>query len=73
MMRAIMATRVFLIDKSKTVRVGNQPMVLVPLDLWRKMEDYLEDQEALASPKYLRRIRKARAEAAQGKVVSPWR
>ena len=68
-----MATRVFLIDKSKTVRVGNQPMVLVPLDLWRKMEDYLEDQEALASPKYLRRIRKARAEAAQGKVVSPWR
>ena len=68
-----MATKVFVIDKSKTVRVGNQPMVLVPLKLWRKMEDYLEDQEALASRSFLRRVRKARAEVAQGKVVFPFR
>lgn len=68
-----MATRVFLVEKSKSVRVGNQPMVLVPLKLWRKIEDYLEDQEALGSPKFLRRIQKARAEATRGKLVYPFR
>lgn len=68
-----MVTRVFLIEKSKTIQVGNQPMVLVPLKLWRKMEDYLEDQEALASSKFLRRIRKVRVEAARGRFVYPFR
>ena len=68
-----MAARIFVIDKSKTVRVGKQPMVLVPLKLWRKMEDYLEDQEALASKSFLRRIRKARSEVVRGKVVYPFR
>jgi len=68
-----MASRIFVIDKSKTVRVGKQPMVLVPLKLWRKMEDYLEDQEALASKNFLRRIRRGRTDAAGGKVVHPFR
>ena len=68
-----MATKVFVIEKSKSVRIGKQAMVLVPLKLWRKMEDYLEDQEALASPNFLRRIRKARANVAGGKIVYPFR
>ncbi len=62
--------KVSIIEKSATIRVGKEPMVLVPLKLWRKMESYLEDQEALASERFLRRIRKARADVAKGKVVS---
>ena len=65
--------KVSIIEKSATIRVGKEPMVLVPLKLWRKMESYLEDQEALASPKFLRRIRKGRKDAACGKLIHPFR
>ena len=68
-----MATRIVQLEKSQTLRIGNEPMVLVPLKLWRKMEDYLEDREALASKKFLRRIRTARKDVAGGKVVFPFR
>ena len=59
-------------EKSQTIRVGKEPLVLVPLSLWRKAEEFLEDQEALASVRYRRRIRKARADLAAGKVVFPF-
>jgi hypothetical protein len=54
----------------QTIRIGKEPVVLVPLSLWQKAEDFLEDQEALASNRYLRRIRKARAAA--GKIFCPF-
>ena len=59
--------------KSQTLRVGREPLVLVPLSLWRKVEDLIEDQEALASPRFRRRVRKARADVAAGKVIRPFR
>ena len=59
-------------EKSQTIRVGKEPLVLVPLSLWRKAEEFFEDQEALASARYRRRIRKARADIAGGKVVFPF-
>lgn len=68
-----MATKLYLLDESKTIRVGKEPMVLIPLKMWQKMEDFLEDQEALASKNFLRRIRKARTDAARGKLVFPFR
>jgi PHD/YefM family antitoxin component YafN of YafNO toxin-antitoxin module len=68
-----MASKIFLVDESKTIRVGKEPMVLIPLKLWRMVEDHLEDQEALASKNYLRRIRKARKDVAEGKVIYPFR
>ena len=37
-----------------------EPLVLVPLSLWRKAEELLEDQEALASKRYLLRVERAR-------------
>jgi hypothetical protein len=46
--------------------------VLVPLSLWRKAEDLLEDQEALGSKRYLRRIERAREQIHSGKVVRPF-
>ena len=61
------------LGKDQTIRIGRQPLVLVPLSLWRKVEELLENQEALSSPRYLRRIRKARADMAAGKAVYPFR
>jgi PHD/YefM family antitoxin component YafN of YafNO toxin-antitoxin module len=62
-----------MLAKSQTLKIGEEPLVLVPLSLWRKAEDLLEDQEALASSRYVRRIRKARRDIAAGKVIHPFR
>lgn len=62
-----------LLAKSQTIKIGREPLVLVPLSLWRKVEDLVEDQEASASKRYLRRIRQARRDIAAGKAVYPFR
>ena len=49
-------TKIAIIEKSATIRVDKEPVVIVPLRLWKQFEDYLEDQEALASEKFLRKI-----------------
>ena len=64
---------VTMLARFQTVRIGKEPLVLVPLSLWRRVEDLLEDQEALASTRYVRRIRKAHRDIADGKVVYPFR
>jgi len=64
---------VTVLAKSQTIKIGKEPLVLVPLSLWRKVEDLLEDQEALASSRYVRRIREARRDVAAGKAVYPFR
>lgn len=68
-----MLNTVPVIGKSQTLKIGKEPVVLVPLKLWRKIEDCLEDQEALASEAFRRRIRKARRDVARGKIVYPFR
>lgn len=68
-----MANRISIIERPKAIKVGREPVVVVPLKLWRKLEDYLEDQEALASQKFLKKIQKARKEAAKGKLIHPFR
>ena len=65
--------RISIVEKSATIRVDKEPVVIVSLRLWKQFEDYLEDQEALASKKFLRRIGKARKDAASGKLVYPFR
>lgn len=65
--------RVAVLDRRSTLRVGKEPLVLVPLSLWRRMEDYLEDQEALASKAFRRKIVRSRRDAAAGKLVYPFR
>lgn len=59
-------------EKIKRVEVDKEPMVLLPLKLWQKFEDYLEDQEALASKKFIRHIQKARKEIASKKLIYPF-
>ena len=59
-------------DKIKKVEIGKKPMVLLPLNLWQKFEDYLEDQEALTSSKFIRRVQKARKEIISKKIIYPF-
>ncbi len=66
-------TKVAILHKTNTIRIGKEPVVLVPLKLWRQLEDYLEDQEALASKRFVRKIAKGRKDAAAGKLIYPFR
>ena len=65
--------KVAILEKSNTIRIGKEPVVLVPLKLWRQLEEQLEDQEALASKRFIRRIAKGRKDAAAGKLIYPFR
>ena len=48
-----------IVGKTKTIKVGEKPVVIIPLEMWHEFEDYLEDREALASKSFLRRIARA--------------
>ena len=64
--------KIFTIDKVKKVKIDKEPMVLLPLKLWQKFEDYLEDQEALSSERFIRRIQKSRKEIVSKKLIYPF-
>lgn len=49
-----------------------EPMVVVPLSVWRKVEELLEDQEALSSPRFRERVRRARADVVKGRTIRPF-
>ena len=59
--------------KKGTITINSrEPMVIVPLFVWRRAEELLEDQQALASQNYRRKIQKARTDAAEDKLVRPF-
>ena len=64
--------KVAIVEQSVTLRVGKEPVVIVPLKLWQEIQDRLEDREALASKKFLRHIRQGRKAAAAGKLIRPF-
>jgi PHD/YefM family antitoxin component YafN of YafNO toxin-antitoxin module len=65
--------KTFLIEKNMQAKVGKKSVVVIPLALWRKLEEYLEDQEALSSKKFLKRIREARKEVAGKRLIYPFK
>lgn len=68
--------KISIIEKFKTIQIGKEPMVLLPLELWQKfgnyLDNYLEDQEALSSKKFLRRIKQARKDIKVKKLIHPF-
>jgi hypothetical protein len=64
--------KVAIVEQSMTLRVGKEPVVIVPLKLWLEIQDRLEDREALASKNFLRRIRQGRKATAAGKLIRPF-
>ncbi|MEK7575602.1 MAG: hypothetical protein AAB491_00735 [Patescibacteria group bacterium] len=65
--------KISIIEKSKIIKIDKDPVVLVPLKIWKKMEDYIENQEALSSKKYLQKIKQARKDILKGKLIYPFR
>ena len=63
--------QITLVAGSQEIKI-REPLVLVPLSLWRKAEELLEDQEALASKRYLRRVERAREDIHSGSQVRPF-
>lgn len=54
-----------LIEKLKAVqpeKIGKNPVVVLPLKIWREIEDRLEDFEMMNSDVFRKRIMKARKE-----------
>lgn len=64
----IMAKQVFL-KEGGTIKVGKEPVVIVPLKSWEGLEDKLEDYEALNSKSFRASVKLARQEIAAGKIV----
>lgn len=56
------------IEKSRLTT--KHPAVIIPMKDWEKIEDLLEDLEALSSPRFLRSIETSRAQAKAGKVYT---
>ncbi|MEK7635731.1 MAG: hypothetical protein AAB405_01415 [Patescibacteria group bacterium] len=65
-------SKISIIDKIKKVEIDKEPMILLPLNLWQKFEDYLEDQEALSSKRFIRRIEKSREDISLKKLIYPF-
>ncbi len=65
--------KISIIEKSKIIKIDKNPVVLVPLKIWKKMEDYIENQEALSSRKYLQKIKQARKDILKDKLIYPFR
>lgn len=65
-------SRISIIEKSKIIKIDKNPVVLVPLKIWKKMEDYIENQEALSSKKYLQKIKQARKDILRDKLIYPF-
>lgn len=51
-----------LLNKIKTHKIGNTPMVVLPLKIWEEIEDKLENLEILKSKKLKKKISNARSE-----------
>ena len=51
-----------LLEQGKQQKIGKKPVVVLPLKIWKEIEDRLEDSQAKESKNFLKRIAKARLE-----------
>ena len=51
-----------IIEKTKPQKIGSKPVVVLPLDIWRKVENELENLEMLRASVFKGKIVKARSE-----------
>ncbi|OGH73910.1 MAG: hypothetical protein A3C90_02740 [Candidatus Magasanikbacteria bacterium RIFCSPHIGHO2_02_FULL_51_14] len=54
----------------RTATLGREPVVLVPLKRWKKIENSLEDLDMFLSRTVRRDIARARGEVRKGRTVS---
>ncbi|MDP1689162.1 MAG: hypothetical protein Q8L47_03465 [bacterium] len=51
-----------IIEKTRPQRIGNKPVVVLPLEVWYKIENELENLEMMRSSTIRGKIAKARSE-----------
>ncbi|MDP1688649.1 MAG: hypothetical protein Q8L47_00780 [bacterium] len=51
-----------IIEKTRSQRIGNKPVVVLPLEVWYKIENELENLEMMRSSTIRGKIAKARSE-----------
>ena len=51
-----------LLEKAKIQKIGKMPVVILPLGIWRDIENLLEDSEMRSSKTFPKKITRARAE-----------
>ncbi|MEK7192367.1 MAG: hypothetical protein AAB646_02545 [Patescibacteria group bacterium] len=51
-----------LLEQSKVQKIGKKPVVVLPLSIWKEIEDRLEDVQANESKSFKKKIAKARME-----------
>ena len=51
-----------ILDRQLVQKIGKKPVVVLPLEKWREIEDYLEDLEMAQSQIFKKKIAKARKE-----------
>lgn len=51
-----------ILNQSKLTKIGTQPAIVMPLRIWRQLEERLEDLEMMQSPTFRKKIARARAE-----------
>ncbi len=51
-----------LLSKTKTQKIGKEPVVILPLAIWKKIAEYLEDAEIAQSRFLKKKVSKARSE-----------
>ena len=51
-----------LLEQGQIQKIGNKPVVVLPLKIWQIVEDRLEDLSVMESKKLRKKIAKARSE-----------
>lgn len=51
-----------LLEQGKQQKIGKKPMVVLPLKIWKEIEDRLEDMQAKESKDFVKKIARARLE-----------
>jgi len=49
-----------ILDKTKIQKIGKTPVVVLPLDVWQKLESALEEYQTISSLSYLKSIKESR-------------
>lgn len=51
-----------LLEQGKQQKIGKKPVVVLPLKIWKEIEDRLEDMQARESKNFVKKITRARLE-----------
>ena len=57
-----------ILEKTKIQKIGKAPVVVLPLDIWRQLENILEEYQMSHSLAYIKSIEESRKQIKSGKL-----